>query len=63
MKTVLVSGATGFLGSHLVKTFLANGYNVIALKRKGSNLHKIEQYMDSIIIYDIESYNSINNIF
>ncbi len=36
MKTVLVTGATGFIGSHLVETMLSQGYAVRTLARPGS---------------------------
>ncbi|NJK45963.1 MAG: NAD(P)H-binding protein, partial [Pleurocapsa sp. SU_196_0] len=36
MKTVLVTGATGFIGSHLVETLLERGFAVRTLVRPGS---------------------------
>jgi 2-alkyl-3-oxoalkanoate reductase len=36
-KTVLVTGASGFIGSHLVKRCLRDGYRVKALVRKGNS--------------------------
>ncbi len=33
MKRVLITGATGFIGGHLVKANLAKGYSVRALVR------------------------------
>ncbi len=33
-KRILLTGATGFLGSHLAKALLADGDEVVALKRK-----------------------------
>lgn len=42
MKTVLLTGSTGFLGSHLLKTLIHNQkYNIIALKRSTSNISRI----------------------
>lgn len=35
-KTVLITGASGFIGSHLVSRALADGYRVKALVRKGN---------------------------
>lgn len=36
-KTVLVTGASGFIGSHLVKRCMKDGYRVRALVRKGNS--------------------------
>lgn len=52
--TILLTGATGFLGSCLLKSFIKNGYKVIALKRSTSNIYRIEEYLDQIILYDID---------
>jgi len=47
---VLVSGANGFIGSHLVEALLERGYNVICLVRKTSNLKWIRG-LDTGIIF------------
>lgn len=52
--TILLTGATGFLGSYLLKAFIKNGYEVIALKRSTSNIYRIEEYLNQIILYDID---------
>ncbi len=36
MKTVFITGATGYIGKRLTKQLLLRGHNVIALVRKGS---------------------------
>ena len=33
-KTVLIAGATGYLGRHLVAEYMERGWNVIALARR-----------------------------
>ncbi|QKF81094.1 NAD-dependent epimerase/dehydratase [Halarcobacter ebronensis] len=52
--TILLSGSTGFLGSYLLKLFIRDGYKVIALKRSTSNISRIDKFLNSIVIYDID---------
>jgi len=52
--TILISGATGFLGSYLLKLFIRSGYEVIALKRSTSNDYRIKYDLDKCIYYDID---------
>lgn len=40
MKTIFITGATGYIGKRLTKLLLQKGYKVIALVRKGSE-HKV----------------------
>ena len=54
-KTVLVTGATGFLGSHLVKALLAGGYGVAILKRSFSKTWRIDNVIDQVISFDIDN--------
>ena len=43
MKTILLTGATGFLGSHMLKALLnKTQYNIIVLKRSFSNVWRIK---------------------
>lgn len=54
MKKILLTGVTGFLGSHLAKALLADGYEVVALKRKSSSLHRVASIVQDIDLFDIE---------
>jgi nucleoside-diphosphate-sugar epimerase len=53
-KTVLITGGTGFLGSHLVHELLQNGYSVVVLKRSASNTWRIDDVLEKIFCYDID---------
>lgn len=56
-KKVLLTGVTGFLGSHLAKKMLTAGYVIVALKRKSSSLHRVESIVSKIKLVDIEALN------
>lgn len=56
-KKILLTGITGFLGSHLAKALLREGHEVVALKRKSSSLHRIQSIAPNIIFYDIDELN------
>jgi CDP-paratose synthetase len=52
MTTVLLTGATGFLGSHLLRGLCQNGHSVIALKRSTSDTRRIADLMHQVRLYD-----------
>lgn len=51
---ILLTGATGFLGSHLLKKLLQDGYYVAVLKRSHSNCSRIEEEIKKCWTYDID---------
>ena len=53
-QTVLVTGATGFIGSHLVKRLVADDYQVVVLKRSFSDTKRINDILPSLVCYDID---------
>ncbi|MDB4797085.1 NAD-dependent epimerase/dehydratase [bacterium] len=53
-KTILLTGATGYLGSYLANALVAQGHNLIILKRKNSSLLRIESIIHMVVLYSIE---------
>ncbi len=54
MKTILLTGGTGFLGSHLAKKLVESNYKVILLKRSNSNVWRINDIIHNLVCYDID---------
>lgn len=48
MKTILITGATGFLGSHIAEELINQEYEVVALKRSTSDLWRCSSFKDKI---------------
>jgi nucleoside-diphosphate-sugar epimerase len=53
-ETILLTGATGFLGSYLLKSLLQTESNIIILKRSFSNVWRISEYLTKVKFYDID---------
>jgi nucleoside-diphosphate-sugar epimerase len=53
-KTILLTGATGFLGSHLLKAFLHADLNVVILKRSTSNIFRIKNILEGLYSYNMD---------
>ncbi len=51
---VLVTGATGYLGSHLVKALLEQDHRVIILKRSTSDTRRIAEVLPRLESYDVD---------
>lgn len=50
----MVTGATGFLGSHLVKSLLAAGHEVVAVKRSTSSMERLNKVADRVTLVDAD---------
>lgn len=63
-KYILVTGGTGFVGSHLIEKLLNLNKKVIILKRSFSNTWRIDEFLDNenLIIKDVDKEN-VNGIF
>ncbi|ALO46415.1 NAD-dependent epimerase/dehydratase family protein [Pseudohongiella spirulinae] len=55
MKSILLTGATGFLGSHLLECLVEEGYIVTILKRSTSDTWRINHLLDQVRSYDLDN--------
>lgn len=59
---ILLTGVTGYLGSHLAETLLANGCEIVALKRVSSSLRRIEHLLPQLTLHDVDAVD-MNALF
>lgn len=59
---ILLTGATGFLGSHLLRGLIDNDYELIILKRSFDQVWKIKELQSRIQSYDIDGID-IEDVF
>jgi len=50
-KTALVTGATGFVGSHLVRRLIKKGWETHIIARSSSNLKLLEGVRDKVVVH------------
>lgn len=63
MTRVAISGASGFLGSHLARRLVVAGYNVVALVRADSSLRRIADLTDRIQIAPLDHDETLDALF
>ena len=70
MKTVLVTGGTGFIGSHLVLLLLLNSYEVVVIDNlsnsKITTIERIKSISNRSLFYhqdDVRNHLALKNIF
>jgi CDP-paratose synthetase len=51
----LITGITGFLGSHVARRLVQDGWQVVGLKRSTSNIKKLEDIAGKITFHDIDA--------
>jgi len=61
---VLITGITGFAGSHLAEFLLSKGYEVHGIQRWRSRTENIESFRDKIFLHecDIKDYHSVKKV-
>ena len=59
---ILITGVTGFLGSYIANTLVEKGYDIIGLKRKGSDLFRIQNIVNKIDLINVDGLN-FKNLF
>ncbi|MCX5718347.1 MAG: NAD-dependent epimerase/dehydratase family protein, partial [Nitrospirae bacterium] len=52
---ILLTGATGFIGSHVLKRGLSENYEIIITKRSTSNVKRIKDVLDKVKYYDVDT--------
>ena len=52
--TILLTGGTGFIGSHVLDRLIADGYEVILLKRSTSQLWRITNNIGKVVLYNVD---------
>lgn len=53
-KSLLLTGATGYLGSEIAKALVARNYSVVALKRAASDTTRLKTIQPQLSLYDVE---------
>lgn len=51
---ILIVGATGFIGSHLLKLLVKEGFDLLVLKRSYDSTKRINEVLDSVKTYNID---------
>lgn len=63
MNKIMITGANGFIGSHIVKLFLNNGVRVTCFVRKDSNLEAIKEFNVEFKYGDIRDQQTLIDAF
>ena len=59
MRSVLITGASGLIGSHICDAFFAEGYNLCGLVHKTSDLRLLKNSQINLIYRDLAEIEGI----
>ena len=59
---ILLSGASGFLGTHLLDYFIESGFQIIIIKRSSTDLTQLQKRFGNLEAWNYEG-NELNNLF
>jgi len=62
LKNILISGATGFIGSHVVDKLIAENFKVIAIKRSISSTERLKEVSKKVTFFDADK-NDLSVVF
>lgn len=60
---VFITGASGFVGTHLVEAAKALGWEIHAAVRKSSNVEAIRTYVDKFVYVDQSDFEALKSLF
>ena len=63
MKNLLITGASGFVGSHLAEAAVREGYRVFALVRKSSDVRLLKKLEVNLLHGDITDAENLEDVF
>jgi nucleoside-diphosphate-sugar epimerase len=63
MDKIIITGGTGFIGSHIVDVFIENGHTPVCLVRKDSHLDFLDREKVELVYGDIRDYDSLVHAF
>lgn len=61
--TLLITGGTGFIGSHLIRRLVREGHTIISLQRRASSPQRIADCIHTITVYPIPDDLKLDAIF